>query len=264
MDTMLDRIIERKKIEIEQLKKAGVEMTKTTFQTRSLIKKLRESKDLAIISEFKRASPSKGDLNLKLEPEVQARLYEESGATAISVLTDEKGFKGSFSDLEKVRQAVEVPVLCKDFIVDRIQIDLARASGADVLLLIAAALDKGELADLYKYAAACGLECLVEIHDESDLEKALAINAPMIGINNRDLKSFQVDLKNTEKLGPLVKKAGALMVSESGMKTREDVKRAAAAGANGILVGEAFMKSPDIRNAFAEFKIQMGGGRYEG
>jgi indole-3-glycerol phosphate synthase len=263
MATILESIIERKKIEVELLKNTGAEVRNTIFQTCSLINKLRVSEDLAIISEFKRASPSKGDINLNLVPEAQARMYEEAGASAISVLTDKKGFKGSLSDLQKVRQTVNIPILCKDFIVDRIQIDLAGASGADVILLIASVLNKEELAELYNYASSRGLECLVEIHDESDLERALAINAPLIGINNRDLKSFQVDIKNTEKLGPLVKKAGALLISESGIKTREDVIRAAASGANGILVGETFMISSDIRKSFAEFKVPIGGSRFE-
>lgn len=262
MATILESIIERKKIEVEQLKNAGSEVRNPIFQTCSLIHKLRVAEDLAIISEFKRASPSKGDINMKLVPEAQARIYEEAGASAISVLTDEKGFKGSLSDLQKVRQAVNIPILCKDFIVDRIQIDLAGGAGADVILLIASALNKEELAELYNYASSCGLECLVEIHDESDLEKALEINASLIGINNRDLKSFQVDIKNTEKLGPIVKKAGALLISESGIKTREDVIRAAASGANGILVGETFMTSPDIRKSFADFKVPIGGSRF--
>ncbi|MCM3664289.1 indole-3-glycerol phosphate synthase TrpC [Mesobacillus subterraneus] len=262
MGTILERIIERKKIEVQLLKKAGTKMTNTAFQTYSLIHKLRVSEDVAIIAEFKRASPSKGDINLKLVPEAQAKLYAEADASAISVLTDEKGFKGSFADLQKVRKTVNIPILCKDFIVDRIQIDLAGASGADVILLIASVLNKEELAELHNYASSRGLECLVEIHDESDLEKAVEINAPLIGINNRDLKSFQVDLKNTEKLGPLVKKAGALLISESGIKTREDVLRAAASGASGILVGETFMTSSDIRKSFADFKIPIGGSRF--
>jgi indole-3-glycerol phosphate synthase len=262
LGTILERIIERKKIEVQLLKKAGAKMTNTAFQTYSLIHKLRVSEDVAIIAEFKRASPSKGDINLKLVPEAQAKLYAEADASAISVLTDKKGFKGSFADLQKVRKTVNIPILCKDFIVDRIQIDLAGASGADVILLIASVLNKEELADLHNYASSRGLECLVEIHDESDLEKAVEINAPLIGINNRDLKSFQVDLKNTEKLGPLVKKAGALLISESGIKTREDVLRAAASGASGILVGETFMTSSDIRKSFADFKVPIGGSRF--
>ncbi|MEH7884854.1 indole-3-glycerol phosphate synthase TrpC [Bacillus sp. JJ1609] len=257
--TILESIIKRRRFEIEVLKTTKLDLKEPCFKTRSLIDRLRFSDNVSIISEFKRASPSKGDINLQLKPALQARLYEEAGASAISVLTDEIGFKGTFSDLEKVRETVDIPILCKDFIIDKFQIDLARFSGADVILLIAAVLSKEELALLHGYASSLGLECLVEIHDEKDLEKAKEINAPLIGINNRDLKTFQVNLEATVKLGPLVKKSGALLISESGMKTREDVQTAALAGANGVLVGETFMKSLDIERTFIEFKVPIGG-----
>ncbi|WP_079509381.1 indole-3-glycerol phosphate synthase TrpC [Mesobacillus jeotgali] len=257
MTTILDSIIERKRIEVEEMKKAGVNKLGGGLNPRSLIKTLKEANNVAIISEFKRASPSKGDINLSLDPVQQAKLYARSGASAISVLTDEKGFKGSFNDLKKVREAVDIPILCKDFIVDEIQIDMAHSAGADVILLIASALQQDKLAELYEYASQKGLECLIEIHDEMDLEKALKINASLIGINNRDLKSFEVNIENTEKLGPLVKKSGALMISESGMKTRADIERAAAAGANGVLIGETFMTSFDMMGTFADFTVPM-------
>ncbi|WHX38922.1 indole-3-glycerol phosphate synthase TrpC [Mesobacillus sp. AQ2] len=257
MGTILDSIIERKRVEVEELKNAEMDIKESSLPPRSLIKVLREAKNIAIISEFKRASPSKGDINLSLDPARQAKLYARAGASAISVLTDEKGFKGSFSDLRKVREAVDLPILCKDFIVDKIQIDLARFAGADVILLIASALSLEELTELYKYASEQGLECLVEIHDEKDLEKAINIKAQVIGINNRDLKTFEVYHENTEKLGPLVKKAGALLISESGMKTRGDIVRAAAAGANGVLVGETFMTSADLKETFTKFTVPV-------
>ena len=264
MGTILDSIIERKRVEVEELKKAGVDMPVSQSKQRSLIKALREAKHVAIISEFKRASPSKGDINLSLDPSEQAKLYARAGASAISVLTDEKGFKGSFSDLKKVREAVDLPILCKDFIVDQIQIEMARSAGADVILLIASALPEEKLAELYEYASEKGLECLVEIHDETDLEKALNIKAAIIGINNRDLKSFEVNLENTEKLGPLVKKAGALLVSESGMKTMDDIVRAAAAGADGVLIGETFMTSGDLIKTFQTFFVPVMRDHHEG
>jgi indole-3-glycerol phosphate synthase len=264
MGTILDSIIERKKVEVEELRKSANEIPEVSSKPRSLLKALREADKVAIISEFKRASPSKGDINLSLDPAGQAKLYALSGASAISVLTDEKGFKGSFSDLKEIREAVDLPILCKDFIVDPIQIDLARSAGADVILLIASALPLEKLLELYHYASDKGLECLVEIHDETDLEKALHINAQIIGINNRDLKSFEVNLENTEKLGPLVKKAGALLISESGIKTREDIVRAAAAGASGVLIGETFMTSSDLKNTFSQFSVPVMRNQYEG
>lgn len=258
METILDSIIDRKKIEVEQLKSTGTGTSFQTYKTRSLISQLKKENHVSIISEFKRASPSKGNINLKLEPHEQALLYKEAGASAVSVLTDEKGFKGSFSDLEKVRLAVDLPILCKDFIIDKIQIDMAGKSGADVILLIAAVLSQAELASFHSYASAKGLECLVEIHDETDLEKAVAINAPLIGINNRDLRTFEVSFAQTERLGPLVRESGALLISESGMKTREDVMRAAAAGANGVLIGETLMKSGDIAKSLKDFSVPLG------
>jgi indole-3-glycerol phosphate synthase len=264
MGTILDSIIERKKVEVDELRKSFREIPEISSKPRSLLKALREANNVAIISEFKRASPSKGDINLSLDPAQQAKLYARAGASAISVLTDEKGFKGSFSDLKKVREAVDLPILCKDFIVDKIQIDLARSAGADIILLIASALPLEKLAELYQHAAEKGLECLVEIHDETDLEKALHIKAQMIGINNRDLKSFEVNLENTEKLGPLVKKAGALLISESGIKIREDVVRAAASGATGVLIGETFMTSSDLKSTFSQFSVPIVGKQYEG
>ena len=264
MGTILDAIIKRKRVEVEELKNAGVEMFVSESKQRSLMKALREANNIAIISEFKRASPSKGDINLSLDPAEQAKLYARSGASAISVLTDEKGFKGSFTDLKKVREAVDLPILCKDFIVDQIQIDMARSAGADVILLIASALSQEKLSELYEYAAEKGLECLVEIHDERDLDKALNINAQIIGINNRDLKSFEVNLGNTEKLGPLVKKAGSFLISESGMKTRGDIGRAAAAGANGVLIGETFMTSADLIDVFQELTVPVLRDHHEG
>lgn len=264
MGTILDSIIERKRVEVEELKNSELDIQQSALRPRSLIQALSEAKNVAIISEFKRASPSKGDINLSLDPARQAKLYALAGASAISVLTDEKGFKGSFSDLKKVREAVNLPILCKDFIVDKIQIDLARSAGADVILLIASALSLEQLEELHKYASEKGLECLVEIHDEKDLEKALHIRAQIIGINNRDLKSFEVNLENTEKLGPLVKKAGAFLISESGMKTREDIVRAAAAGASGVLVGETFMTSDDLKETFNEFTVPVVRNHYEG
>ncbi|MEW8971107.1 indole-3-glycerol phosphate synthase TrpC [Mesobacillus jeotgali] len=264
MGTLLDSIIERKKVEVEELRKSAKEILEVSSESRSLLKALKQANNVAIISEFKRASPSKGDINPSLDPAHQAGIYALSGASAISVLTDEKGFKGSFSDLKKVREAVDLPVLCKDFIVDPIQIDMARSAGADVILLIAAALPLEKLSELYNYASEKGLECLVEIHDESDLEKALHINAKIIGVNNRDLKTFEVNLENTEKLGPLVKKAGAMLISESGIKTREDIVRASAAGASGVLIGETFMTSSNLQKTFSEFSVPIVREQHEG
>lgn len=264
MKGYLDTIIERKKIEVQQLKKSNLVLEERSSKTASLITILRNSGDVKIIAEFKRSSPSKGDLNIELDPVSQAGLYAASGAAAISVLTDEVGFKGSFSDLKNVRKTVMVPILCKDFIIDKIQIDLAYSAGADLILLIAAVLNHEELIDLYSYANAKGMECLVEIHDLADLEKAMKIDSELIGINNRDLKSFEVNLKNTEELGPLVKKSGRLLVSESGIRNRDDVLRAAGAGADAVLIGEALMVSGNAAATFEHFKMTEKVERNEG
>jgi indole-3-glycerol phosphate synthase len=253
MQTILDKIIAKKRQDIKDLSEISFEAPLRKY---SFIEKLEKASEISIISEFKRASPSKGLINGTLQPVKQASLYAEYGAAAISVLTDSH-FKGSFADLEEVRRAVNLPLLCKDFIIERKQISHASASGADLILLIASVHDLHSLKELHKYTSDLGLEALVEIHDEQDLEKALAIDAKLIGINNRDLKSFKVKLETTERLGPLVRKSGAFLISESGIKTREDVERAAQAGANGILVGESFMAAEDLQQTFEGFKIPL-------
>ncbi|PLR98814.1 indole-3-glycerol phosphate synthase TrpC [Bacillus sp. T33-2] len=256
METILDRIIARKRAEVAEMKKiATLHPENQGLPSRSLLETMKNSATISIISEFKRASPSKGDINIQADPAEQAVHYADCGADAVSVLTDANFFKGSFTDLNSVANAVPLPVLCKDFIIDKVQIDHAQASGASLVLLIAAALKREELFGLHRYAIESGLEVLVEIHDEEDLEKALAAGPKLIGVNNRDLKTFRVDLKNTEKLGPLVKEAGPFLISESGIKTQDDVRRAAAAGADGILVGETFMTSSNLKETFNELKV---------
>ncbi len=227
---------------------------------KSFIQKLQTANEISIISEFKRASPSKGIINNKIEPSYQAGLYEEYGASAISVLTDQTFFKGSFLDLQAVRRKVNLPILCKDFIIDRLQIDLAALNGADIILLIVAALDENKLVELFQYAKGLGLEVLVEVHNLEELEKALKTGAKLIGVNNRDLKTFHVSLEVTEILASIVKGTGAYLISESGIQHQEDVARVRNAGANGILVGEAFMKSADVKQSFLDFRLPLEEG----
>jgi indole-3-glycerol phosphate synthase len=199
---------------------------------------------LSLIAEVKRRSPSKGTLAEGVDPPAQARAYEEAGASAISVLADEKYFGGSLDDLRAVRAVVDIPVLCKDFILTPYQVYEARAAGADLLLLIVAALDDAELHQLSALTRSLGMAPLVEVHDQHDLARAIAADAALIGINNRDLTDFSVDLVTTEYLAPLVPD-GVTLVSESGIATREDVERVKAAGAGVILVGETLMRSDD-------------------
>lgn len=199
---------------------------------------------VSLIAEVKRRSPSKGQFVSALDPVAQARAYQKGGATAISVLTDERYFGGSFEDLAEVRAAVSIPVLCKDFILTPYQVYEARARGADLILLIVAALDDEALVSLQALSSALGMTPLVEVHDQHDLARAIAAEARLIGINNRDLTDFSVDLLTTEYLAPLVPD-DATIVSESGLATREDVERVVRAGARVVLVGETLMRSGD-------------------
>ncbi|MGZ4160731.1 MAG: indole-3-glycerol phosphate synthase TrpC [Neobacillus sp.] len=260
METILDRIIQQKKKEVVSFRENNKTIQPTAIRKRSFLRHLEKTDEISIIAEFKRASPSKGIINNGIEPTVQAKFYENYGASAISVLTDQTFFKGSFSDLRAVREVVNLPILCKDFIIDPIQIELASLNGADMILLIAAALDESKIVELYQFARNLGLEVLVEVHNQEELEKALQTGARLIGVNNRDLKTFQVSLDVTEKLAPLVKNSGAFLISESGIHVQEDVDRVRKAGANGILVGEALMKSPDVKQSFLDFRLPLVGG----
>lgn len=257
MGTILEQILEQKKQEVNFLRENKSFIPEQHYERRSFIKKLQTAEELAIIAEFKRASPSKGMINNDVNPAEQAAAYEKFGASAISVLTDQTFFKGSFADLMTVREAVELPILCKDFIIDRIQIDQAAIHGADLVLLIVAALDDKRLNDLHQYAKDLGLEILVEVHNQNELERAIRMGAALIGINNRDLKTFEVSLEVTEKLTALVKNYGAYLISESGIHIQEDVKRVRNAGANGILVGEALMMSLDVKQTFSDFRMPI-------
>lgn len=199
---------------------------------------------MSLIAEVKRRSPSKGRLVNDLDPVAQARTYERGGAAAISVLTDDRFFGGALDDLSAVRAGVSLPVLCKDFILSDFQVYEARAAGADLLLLIVAALDDQALIRLLRLALDLGMPPLVEVHQQHELARALAAGAELIGINNRDLSDFSVNLLTTEYLAPLVPD-DCTVVSESGITTREDVRRVAAAGAGVVLVGETLMRSGD-------------------
>jgi len=256
METILDRIIFEKQKEIKNLREVVRHSTnhETDF---SLMNHLKDANTLSVIAEFKRASPSKGIINRDLNPAEQAKNYEQFGAAAISVLTDTTFFKGSFSDLKIVRDSVDLPLLCKDFMIDKVQIDIAKEHGANIILLIAAALSLPKLRELYHYAREQNLEVLVEVHDEEDLEKALKIGTELFGINNRNLKTFEVDLNVTERLSPLIQSSGGYIISESGIFNREDANRVSKAGVNGILVGEALMKSQDLSANLRELMVPL-------
>jgi indole-3-glycerol phosphate synthase len=257
--TILDRILEKKKDEVSKLKEQFVADNESSFQKIPFYDSFIHADKMNIIAEVKRASPSKGNINLEVNPSIQAKEYEASGADAISVLTDEPFFKGTLADLKEVRNSVDLPILCKDFVIDPIQIDAAKQAGANVILLIAAALDDRKLQSLYEYAYKQDLEVLLEVHNEEEMERALVLNPPVIGINNRNLKTFEVDLGVTERLlARFGKDHDRIFISESGIKSKKDVLRVQKAGAKAILVGETLMLTDDIQQTMNQLKVHMG------
>jgi len=241
----------RERLSLEQLKAQVAKLP----PTRDFVAALRSScRKPALIAEIKKASPSKGVIREDFEPVAIAQGYAAGGASCLSVLTDKQFFQGGFEVLVAVREAVDLPLLCKDFILSPYQLYQARAAGADAALLIAAILSDQDLAYLQKVARALGLAVLVEVHDAAELERVLALDGvKLIGINNRDLASFTVDLATTEQLmerfGARVREQGALLVSESGLFNRQDLDRVVSAGADAVLVGEALMRQADVSAA---------------
>jgi indole-3-glycerol phosphate synthase len=199
---------------------------------------------LSVIAEFKRRSPSAGQIREGAAPADLARAYEQGGAAALSVLTDEAHFGGSLSDLTEARRACELPILQKDFIVDRYQLYEAALAGADAILLIVSALDREALGALHTEARGLDLDCLVEVHKESELDTALTVDADVIGINNRDLDDFRVDVRTTFELITDVP-AGKTVVSESGIADRATLEELERVGVDAVLIGEALMRADD-------------------
>ncbi len=221
---------------------------------------------MAVIAEVKRRSPSSGSIADELEPQTHARAYTAGGARAISVLTEEPHFGGSVADLEAVCRAAPVPVLRKDFVVDAVQLYEARAAGASAVLLIVRALGQEQLAELAAAAAEIDLGCLVEVHDASELERALAVEADSIGVNSRNLDDFSVDVGRVETVLRLMPPRVAA-VAESGLSSRGDVERVAAWGADAVLVGTALVRAANPETAVRELvgvrRRERGAGRRE-
>jgi indole-3-glycerol phosphate synthase len=211
---------------------------------RDFLAALKQGGRPAVIAEIKKASPSAGEFRANLDVREVAVSYERAGAAAISVITEEDFFQGKLRYLEQARQAVSLPVMCKDFILDRVQILAARAAGADGLLLIAAILKQAQLVELLALARTLGMACLVEVHEEQELMRVLETDAVLIGINNRDLRTFKVSLDTTVRLRPLIP-SDRLVVSESGIQDREDLKSLAAVGIEAVLVGTSLMRAKD-------------------
>lgn len=251
--TILDAILSRTAADLAARKVAArVSDLETAARSRPAPRSLRSvlaGPEMSVIAEIKRASPSRGPFPISVDPSTVAKEYVAGGAAAISVLTDEPYFRGSLQDLDAATtvahdQARPVPVLRKDFVVDRYQIVEARAYGADAVLLIVAALDDSTLAGFLAESADWGMDALVEVHDEREMERAAVAGATVIGINNRDLRSFAVDLGVTERLVPFAPD-DAVIVAESGVFAASDVKRLQDAGAHAVLVGEGLITASD-------------------
>jgi indole-3-glycerol phosphate synthase len=241
----------RERVSLDQLKKQVAELPPTRDFLAALKAACRKP---AVIAEVKKASPSKGVIREDFDPVAIAQGYAAGGASCLSVLTDKQFFQGGFEVLVQVRQVVELPLLCKDFILSPYQLYQARAAGADAALLIAAILTDADMAYLLKVARALGLTVLVEVHDADELERVLALEGvQLIGINNRDLATFHTDLATTEQLmerfGDPIRAKGCLLVSESGLFSRDDLDRVQSAGADAVLVGESLMRQADVTAA---------------
>ncbi len=260
-ETILDRIVAHKRREVAAAKaKAPLASLEARLRAappaRDFLGALR-GPGVSLIAEVKQASPSRGVLRADFDPVALARTYAGAGAAAISVLTDEKHFQGSLAHLAAVRETLPdgPPLLRKDFLFDPYQVYEARCHGADAVLLIAATLDDALMADLAALAKSLDMAALVEIHDEREMERALAAGAELIGINNRDLRTFETDLAVTERLRPLAP-ATTPVVAESGISTRDDIQRLGRCNVQAVLIGEALITSPDpgakIREMFAD------------
>ena len=248
----------RERVSLDQLKRQVAELP----PPRDFVAALRAScRKPAVIAEVKKASPSKGVIREDFDPVAIARGYAAGGASCLSVLTDKTFFQGGFEVLVAVREAVDLPLLCKEFILSPYQLYQARAAGADAALLIAAILDDADLGYLLKVARSLGLAALVEVHDAQEMERVLRLEGvPMIGINNRDLSTFHTDLATTERLtamyGEQITARKTLLVSESGLFNRHDLDRVQSAGADAVLVGEALMRQADVS---AALEVLIGG-----
>ncbi|MCC9596999.1 MULTISPECIES: indole-3-glycerol phosphate synthase TrpC [unclassified Rubrivivax] len=258
MDDILQRIVAVKHEEIAEARRArslqdwraAAEAADPVRGFAAALRRRVEAGRAAVIAEVKKASPSKGVLRDPFVPAEIAASYERHGAACLSVLTDRRFFQGGVEALQVARAACALPVLRKDFIVDEVQVFEARAMGADAILLIAACLEDGRMRDLEACAMSLGLDVLVEVHDGAELDRALRLATPLVGINNRNLRSFEVTLDTTLGLLPRVP-ADRLLVTESGILGPDDVRRMRAAGVGAFLVGEAFMRAADPGAALA-------------
>lgn len=250
---MLDEIIAATRARIADLDGAALRVAATGLPAARSLETALTASGLGIIAEVKRRSPSRGQLAADLDPVERATAYAGGGAAAISVLTEPEFFSGSLDHLVAVRRAVEIPVLRKDFIVSEAQVWESRAAGADAVLLIVAALNDSELTGLLGVAAEAGLDALVEVHTYEEAERAMATKARIVGVNNRDLATFTVDLATAESLAEAVA-AAPVRVAESGILAAADARRMTAAGYHAVLVGEALVRAEDPAALVEEFR----------
>jgi indole-3-glycerol phosphate synthase len=260
-DTILDKILEQKVIEVREACREPGRLAQIEFAAskvppaRDFARALRRD-HVALVAEIKKASPSKGVLIENFDPVAIGKTYAMNGAAAISVLTDEPFFQGHLRYMRDVREAVAVPVLRKDFIIDPYQIYEARANNADAVLLIVMALEDGQLRDLHTLTRELGMAALVEVHNEAELERALRVGTTLIGINNRDLKTFHEDLDTTARLARLVP-SDVTLVAESAIRSVDDVRRMGELGAHAVLVGEGLVKADNIGQMVRAFSSQL-------
>ncbi len=264
MTTALDKIIEYKRDEVaslkatrsfESLQSDALNQTPPRGFARSL-QSIAAQDQNALICEIKRKSPSAGNINSLVDPTEAALAYEEGGAACISVLTDGPSFGGSLEDMVTVRKAVKLPILRKDFMIDVIQILEARANGADAILLIMAVLDKSLASEMHAFADQLGMSVLLEAHNEKELEQALELPSPLVGVNNRDLKRMVTDLDTTVRLSSYIP-SNKLLISESGIKSPQDISYLRKVGSRGFLIGESLMKSGNIANNVRELRTTL-------
>jgi indole-3-glycerol phosphate synthase len=257
--SVLDEILEHKRDELREAQRLepaaslAERAARMSEAPRGFRRALEAAEPPAVIAELKRRSPSRGEIRPDFDPVACARDFAAGGAAALSVLTDSRYFGGRLEYLTQVRAAVSLPLLRKDFVIDPYQVDEARTAGADAVLLIVSALAGGALRELLAHARERGLDALVEVHDERELEAALTAGADLVGVNNRDLRSFVTDLTVTERLAPRVP-PGVLLVAESGIAGPADVARLARAGARAFLVGESLMREAEPGRALRRLR----------
>lgn len=258
---ILDEIVEKRKEQLqremdnfplEDMKEMALNSKNKNYGFKEALQK----DGLSIIAEVKKASPSRGVIAEEFRPVETALAYEEAGAAAISCLTEEHYFKGGSKYFADIRAKVDLPMLRKDFIIDPYQIYEAKVLGADAVLLIAAILSEEKMKEFYELAKSLGLDCLAEVHNEEELKQTTACKCDIIGINNRNLKTFEVDLNTTSKLAPKISYE-AVLVSESGMMTKEDLLNVRKQGADGALIGEAFMRADNIQETMKELRSSL-------